>query len=113
MRKIRRGHLLTLLLAGLLTCPAVALAESFACFHKAHHCTPAPASHISRCCISAADTAQASSIAKVIVADGPAATRGSVGDLMPAVPETVCRSRGGPSFSPPIDRLALFGQLLI
>ena len=113
MRKIRHGKILTLLLAGLLTCPAVALAESFACFHKPHHCAPAPASPPSRCCIAAADTPQPSlTINLVAVAQGQAAARWSDGPLIGTAPHVTARIDIRLT-SPPIDRLALFDRLLI
>jgi hypothetical protein len=113
MRKIRHGQILALLLAGLLACPAALLAESFACFHKAHHCAPAPATLITCCCISAADRPQPSLTVSVIAAYGAAAARGAVRDLTAMVADVVALRAVEPPSRPPVDRLALSGQLLI
>jgi hypothetical protein len=113
MRKIWHRRIQALLLTGLLACPAAALAESFACFHKPQHCAPAPASLITQCCNSPADTNPSSITVNVLVAYGPAAAPGAVSGLLTTVLEIVPWLGLAAVCSPPRDRLALFGHLLI
>jgi hypothetical protein len=110
MRKIWHGHVLALLLAGLLTCPAVTLAEPIACFHEAHHSAPVPASPVTQCCIPAANTEQ---LTVNVIAYELTAARGPAGDHIATVPDVVAPARSEPGSCVPINRLSLFGQLLI
>jgi hypothetical protein len=112
MRKIWHGHVLALLLAGLLTCPAVTLAESITCFHAAHHCAPVPESPVTPCCIPAANTEQPSLTVDVVAYELTAA-RGPAGDHIATVAGVVAPARSEPGSCVPINRLSLFGQLLI
>ena len=110
MRKIWHGRILALLLSILLVYPAVALADSFSCFHKPHHCASVPAPLRTGCCLSAADIAQPPTTVGLGVAYGPAPVRQSVGAPI-AIPRVAQSGRRAPS--PPIDRLSRFGVLLI
>ena len=103
--------MLALLLTGLLIEPVAAMAGHARCLAKPYDCSPAP-SPLPCCCVTVAE-AERLSLTPVIVVNGPVAGGAGTSSLMAMPPRVVFAQPSAPASSPPIDRLALFRQLLI
>ena len=103
--------MLALLLTGLLIEPVAAMAGHARCLAKPYDCSPAP-SPLPCCCMTVAEAEQLSLTPVIVVVNWPAAGGAGTSSLM-AMPRLVFAQPSAPASSPPIDRLALFSQLLI
>ena len=104
--------MLALLLTGLLIEPIAAMAGHARCLAKPYDCSPAP-SPLPCCCVTVAEAEQLSLTPVIVVVNGPAAGGAGTSSLMAMPPRIVFAQPSAPASSPPIDRLALFSQLLI
>ena len=102
--------MLALLLTGLLIEPIAAMAGHARCRAKPYDCSGAP-SPLACSCVTVAEAEQLSLTPVTIVVNRPAAGGAGTGCVM-AMPPRVVFAQPSAS-SPPIDRLALFSQLLI
>ena len=104
--------MLVLLLTGLLIEPIAAMAGHASCLARPHDCSPA-VSPLACCCVTVVEAERLSLTPVIVVVNGPAAGGAGTGCLMATPPRVVFAQPSAPASSPPIDRLALFSQLLI
>jgi hypothetical protein len=104
--------MLALLLTGLLIEPIAAMAGYAGCLAKPYDCSPAP-SALPCCCVTVAEAEQLSLTPVIVAVNRPAAGGAGTGCLMAMPPQIVFAQPSASASSPPIDRLALFSQLLI
>jgi hypothetical protein len=86
-------------------------AQAAWCFSARHACHPAPA--LVACCCDVGAAEQPSLATGSAVVHSPASVEASPGQFISAVPDGTFSRRTATASSPPVDRLALFSQLLI